>query len=129
MKKKSLKAKLLLTVGIVLTSSCLMFAQAQSNEKPLEEVAKQRGQELKEILGLTEEQSIQASEIFLSFYNKMRAIRDVSMEQEERRAKVGQYSKERDGELKKMLTSEQWEKLVEQRKKEVAQRQQQRKRR
>lgn len=127
MKVKHLKSRMLLTVGVVLTSSLLMLAQAQTNERPLEDVAKQRGKELKDILGLGEEQSSKASDIFLSFYKKMRAIREVNMSQEDRKEAVGRYSKERDSSLRTLMSQEQWSQLLELRKKEVAQRQQQKK--
>jgi len=91
------------------------FAQPQATP---ETQAKQRASGLTKRLQLTEEQSDRVFETFLTFFTKMDETQKANLSQAEHRKANQQHVAERERGLKDILTSTQWEKLMEIRKKE-----------
>src|SRR5690606_8657780 len=115
MKMKSLKSGMKLVIGTLLSVMFLMTAQAQESPEIL---AKQKTKSFKKTLKLTDQQNQKVGETFMTFYTKLQKAKAEGVDPAERKKRTQIAVKEREESFKKILTTEQWEGLMEKRKRE-----------
>ncbi|HDR52878.1 MAG TPA: hypothetical protein ENN90_14870 [Mariniphaga anaerophila] len=100
-----------LIMTFLLISATAMAQPGQRNMDP-EEMAKRQTEQLKEAVGLDNEQEKKAHEIYLETGKKMSAMREEMQGGgfEGMREKMQEMRAEQDKELKKVLTEAQWKK-------------------
>lgn len=91
-----------------------LFAQQGRGARNMDpkEFAQRQTTQMKQSLALTEEQLPKIEKLNLEYAEKMKVVRDqAGDDREAMRSKVMAMMKEKDAELKKVLTSEQWTKF------------------
>ncbi|MCU4163686.1 Spy/CpxP family protein refolding chaperone [Carboxylicivirga caseinilyticus] len=102
-----------LILGAFLTIFIASASQAQNRPSP-EERVKQQTEQMAKDLNLTEKQKEQVTELNKKFGEKMKKMRDENQgNREKMREAMGELRTERNTELKKILTDEQYKKYLE----------------
>lgn len=101
----------IIIMTILLVSAAAMAQPGQRNMDP-EEMAKRQTAQLKEAVGLDNEQKKKAQEIYLETGKKMSAMREEMQSGgfEGMREKMQEMRTEQDKKLKEVLSDEQWKK-------------------
>jgi len=113
---KLLKRKILLTLCFGLFSGCLMFANAQQSAAVKGE---KRAVAMVKQVGLSQEQKAKVAEIFTEVFIKTDELKGAEMTPAERKKANREIGKKLDNALKETLTAEQFEKLMDIRKKRL----------
>lgn len=119
MRMKQWKSKVVLVVGMIFSAMCLMMVQdAYAVQRSPEAVAKQRANRFKKTLNLSDEQTERVTQTFVTFFTKTAEIKEADLTQAERKQRNQAAVKEREASFQEIMTPEQWNGLLEMRKKE-----------
>ncbi len=109
------KAMILSVIMLAICASYSFAQRGQGQREKLEpeEMAKRQTTQMKESLDLTEEQLTKVEALNLKYAEKMETLRDeAKADREATRNAMKPIREEKDAELKALLTTEQYEKLV-----------------